>query len=82
VYLLEKSEPDADVEINEIIGVEKFKVFHYSTFIDFSFMKKECFDFFTEMAKCFPVYRVVIPWDIKRLPEVYQLIVKHSHILP
>jgi len=81
VYLLEKSEPDAKIEINEIIGIEKFKAFHYSSFIDLSFMKKERFDFFTEMAKHVPVYRVVIPWDLKRLPEVYEMIVKHSNTL-
>ena len=46
VYLLEKSEPDAAVEIIELKGIEKFKAFHYSSFIDFSFMKKERFDFF------------------------------------
>jgi len=81
LYLFEKSEPDVEVKINEIIEIEKFKAFHYSSFIDLSFMKKERFDFFTEMAKHVPVYRVVIPWDLKRLSEVYKVIVKHSNTL-
>lgn len=75
VYLLEKSEPDAAVEINELKGIEKFKAFHYSTFIDFDFMKKERFEFFTEMAKQVPVYKVKVPWDLQRLGEVYKAIV-------
>ncbi|MCO4846159.1 MAG: hypothetical protein KC427_09090 [Sulfurovum sp.] len=75
VYLLEKSEPDAPVEIHEIKGIEKFKAFHYSSFIDFSFMKQERFAFFTEMAKHVPVYKVNVPWDLDRLDEVYKAIV-------
>jgi hypothetical protein len=75
VYLLEKSEPNAEVKIVELKGIEKFKAFHYSTFIDFTFMKKERFDFFTEMAKHIPVYQVSIPWDLKKLEEVYQAII-------
>lgn len=78
VYLLEKSEPDVAVEIEELKGIEKFKAFHYSSFIDFSFMKQERFIFFTEMAKHVPVYKVKIPWDLQRLGEVYENIVNHS----
>ena len=75
VYLLEKSEADAAVEIEELKGIEKFKAFHYSSFIDFSFMKQERFAFFTEMAKHVPVYKVKVPWDLDRLDEVYKAIV-------
>lgn len=78
VYLLEKSEPDATVEIIEVKGIEKFKAFHYSSFINFSFMRQEWFEFFMEMAKYIPVYRVSVPWDIKRLDEVYKAIVENS----
>lgn len=75
VYVLEKSEPDAIVEINELKGIEKFKAFHYSSFIDFSFMKQERFDFFTQMSKHVTVYQVKVPWDLERLDEVYDKIV-------
>lgn len=75
VYVLEKDEPTAEVKIVELKGIEKFKAFHYSTFIDFSFMKQERFDFFTQMAKHIPVYQVSIPWDLKRLEEVYKAII-------
>jgi len=80
-YLLEKSDADAKVEITEVTGIEKFKAFHYSTFIDFSFMKKERFEFFTVMAKFVPVYRVTVPWDMERLNEVYEQICTHSRTL-
>jgi len=78
VYVLEKSEPDAMVEINELAGIEKFKAFHYSSFIDFAFMKQERFDFFMQMAKHIPVYQVKVPWDLERLDEVYQKIVLNN----
>ena len=69
------------VNIVELKGIEKFKAFHYSTFIDFDFMKKERFIFFTEMAKHVPVYRINVPWDLERLDEVYDAIVEHSRTI-
>lgn len=79
LYLLDKSEPDAEVEIVELKGIEKFKAFHYTPFLDFSFMKKERFDFFTEMAKHVSVYQVSIPWNLERLDEVYEAIVSNAN---
>ncbi len=79
VYLLEKSEPNAEIEIEEIKGIEKFKAFYYSSFIDFDFMKQRRFDFFTEMAKNIPAYKVKVPWDIQRLEEVYKAICRNSN---
>ncbi len=79
VFLLEKSDPDAAVKIEALKGIEKFKAFHYSTYIDLNFMKKEHFTFFMEMAKHVPVYRVTIPWDLERLDEVYGKIVKNCN---
>lgn len=78
VYVLEKSDSDAPVMINELRGIEKFKAFHYSSFIDFSFMKQERFAFFTEMAKHVPVYSITVPWNLDRLDEVYGVIVGNS----
>jgi len=39
VYLLDKSEPDTEIEISEINGIEKYKAFHHSAFINFNFRK-------------------------------------------
>jgi len=69
---------DAPVDIHSPKGVEKFKSFFYSGFIKFAFMKKERFDFFTKMAMTVPVYKVSVPWDKERLPEVYEAIVKKT----
>lgn len=81
VYLLEKSDSDARVAISEVRGIEKFKAFRYAIYVDFDFMKQERFDYFGEMSKYIPVYRVHIPWDLERLGDVYEAIVVHNRAL-
>jgi hypothetical protein len=73
--------PDAPVEISIPKGIEKFKAFFYSNFINFPFMKKERFDFFTQMSLQVPVFKVSVPWDKDRLDEVYETIVKKTQDL-
>jgi len=74
VFLLQKATPDTKVIIEEVKGIEKFKAFHQSIFIEFPFRKQERFAFFGQMAQSVPVYTITIPWDIERLDEVYQAI--------
>ena len=78
VYRLEKTAEDAPVQIEEIRGIDKFKTLHMGTFIPLSFLKDEAFEFHTSFAKTVPVYRIGIPWNRNRLPEVYEAIVKHT----
>jgi len=74
IFLLQKAEADANINIEEVKGIEKFKALHHSVFIEFPFRKEERFKFFGEMAQTVPVYTVTIPWDLKRLEEVYKTI--------
>ena len=76
VFLLEKSNADADVAITEVIGIEKYRAFHFSTFINFDFMKEKRFKALSEMANAITVYKVRVPWDLEQLPEVYIAIVE------
>ncbi|RLA69295.1 MAG: hypothetical protein DRG09_06145 [Epsilonproteobacteria bacterium] len=77
IYLLEKDDPAAKVGIEEIKGIEKFKVFYSTSFVNFDFMKRERFEFFSAMSKHISVYRVTVPWDMERLNEVYHAIIKN-----
>jgi len=77
LFELEAVAADAAVEIGALQGVSRFKAFFYSGFINFSFMKKERFDYFTKMAMQVPVYKVTVPWDLDRLDEVYNIIIMH-----
>lgn len=76
IYVLEKAAPDAKVTIDEIRGIAKFKVLHYSQFIFFDYMKKERLGFCAKMGEAVRVYRVRIPWDKARLGDVYAAIIE------
>ena len=78
VYLLEKSDADAKVVIEEVKGIAKYRAFHFSTFINFDFLKEQHFKILSTMANKIPVYKVTVPWDLKRLPEVYEKILEHT----
>jgi len=80
VYLLDKSDPDADIAMTELRGIEKYKAFHYSAFVNFNFRKEKHFKFMSAIVKQIPVYKVTVPWDMDRLPDVYDAIVRHQHI--
>ena len=76
LFLLEKSDEKAEVSLTEVKGIEKYRAFHFSTFINFDFMKAKRFKALSMMANSITVYKVTVPWDIKRLGEVYEKIVK------
>ncbi len=78
IYLLEKSGSQEAVFIEEVKGIDKFRAFHFSTFINFDFLKEYRFKTLSSMARTLPVYRVIVPWNIERLPEVYKKIITHK----
>lgn len=54
VFVLVKSDPDAEIGIVELSGVDKYKALHMSTFINMPFMKKEQFRELGDLAKRTP----------------------------
>jgi hypothetical protein len=80
IYQLEKSESNADIEIIELIGVEKFEAIYQSMFVTFENMKQERYLFATKMAKSIKVFKISIPWNKERLEEVYQAILTHNDV--
>jgi len=77
IYLLEKVNADKNVILTELKGIEKYKAFHFSTFIEFNFLKQYRFQILSEMANIIPVYKVTLPWDINRLSTVHKVISEH-----
>jgi hypothetical protein len=77
VYELERSQPDAPIEIVECSGIEKFTALRHSSEMNFPYLKSKRFIFLTRMAAEIPLYRVQIPWNLERLPEVYAEIKSH-----
>ncbi len=78
IYELERSDSKAEIAIEEMHGIEKFKSLRYSSEINLSFLKAKRFKYISRLAKTVPVYKVTVPWDMNRLHEVYDMIVKHS----
>ena len=79
VYELVRSDADAEIEITELFGIEKFKALRYSSEINFSFLKEERFAYLSRVAELVPAYKITVPWDTQRLHEVYRAIVTHEH---
>jgi hypothetical protein len=76
IYFLEQSSPNAKVETIELSGIEKFKTLHKSIFFHFSDLKEAHFFFFTHMAQHVPMYKIMVPFDKKKLSDVYRVIVQ------
>jgi len=78
VYELKKAKEDSVIVISELKGIEKFKSLRYASETNLYFQKAKRFEYLMKMAKLIYVFKVVVPWDIMRLTEVYETIVKHS----
>lgn len=77
IYQLEQTDANAVIEISELHGIEKFKSLRFSSEINLYFLKSNRFLFLTDMAEQVPVFKVLIPWDLNRLPEVHNKILLH-----
>ncbi len=81
IYELIRVSPDAPIVIYEIVGIEKFKSLRFSSEINLSFLKKERLADLGRLAAKVPVYKIEVPWDLKRLEEVYASITDHCQAL-
>lgn len=77
-YILKKAAADAMITIEELKGVEKYKAFHFSSFIELEFFKDQHFLSRSALAGAVSMYKITVPWDLERLPEVYNKIVTHN----
>ncbi len=80
-YALERAEADADVLIEEIKGFEKFDTLLPNYLYMFSFLKPQRLQYLSSMLNRIRVFRVLVPWDSKRLTEVHDAICTHSNEL-
>lgn len=78
VFELEQAKPDAKIEITELTGIEKFKSLRFSSEMNLSFLKPQRMRALSLLANTVPLFRVHVPWDLKRLSEVHESICKHS----
>jgi serine kinase of HPr protein (carbohydrate metabolism regulator) len=78
VYNLVKTNEKEEIKIEEIFGIEKFKILKYSTEIELELNCKARFEMLSKIAKKIKVYNITIPWNLDRLEEVYQAIIEHN----
>lgn len=65
----------ANIIIEEVLGIEKFRILRFSTEIDFPINSKSKFEMLSKIANNVKLYNIKVPWDMNRLEEVYQTIV-------
>ena len=81
IYNLHRVKADAPITIRALQGLEKFKAIRFSSDINVSFLKLERFNALGRLTENVPVYKVMVPWDMDRLEEVYTAIVDHCNSL-
>lgn len=81
IYTLYRAAADAPISISELQGIEKFTSLRFSSILNLSFLKSKRFRDLGRLAKGVPVYKVMVPWDMERLEEVYAAITEHCRAL-
>lgn len=77
IYILHRTESDAEIRISEIKGIEKFKALLFSSELNLSFLKSKRFEELGHFSENLPVFKIMVPWNIERLEEVYKTINHH-----
>ena len=75
IFHLIKANEKAEIEIEEVFGVEKFRVLKFCTEIELQINHKSRFEMLSKIANNIKLYNIMVPWDMNRLEEVYQTIV-------
>lgn len=81
IYILEKSEPDADITIRRLKGIEKFSRLHEGGEMNFSFFSAGYVRYLAALSGRVPVCAITVPHDLERLTQVYDAIVEYTRTL-
>jgi serine kinase of HPr protein (carbohydrate metabolism regulator) len=75
IFNLVKVSADGDIKIEEVFGLQKFRILKASTEIDLPINQKLKFETLSNIANKVKLYDIHIPWDLPRLEEVYERVV-------
>ncbi len=81
IFVLERCTKNSDILITKMVGIEKFKALRLSSDFNLYGQRKIRFEYLMQLSKIIPVYKVLVPWDLSRIGDVYDAIVMHSKIL-
>lgn len=74
IYALKAAEPDAPVRIEAVKGHRKFADLLPSHLFDLGIERERRIRYLTALLGWVPVYRVTLPWELKRLKAVHDAI--------
>ncbi|RLA76112.1 MAG: hypothetical protein DRG30_03560 [Epsilonproteobacteria bacterium] len=77
-YELKGVDGDADITIEEIKGYQKFDTLLPNYLYSFSYLRPFRLKYLSGMLNNTKVFRVEVPWSMKRLGEVYDMICEHG----
>jgi hypothetical protein len=77
-YTLEAVSSDAEILIEEINGFEKFHVLLPNYLYMFPFLMPKRLNYLSKLLNGIKVFRVRLPWDLRRVAEVYEAICEHG----
>lgn len=80
-YVLERDEPHSATCITELQGFRKFEQLAPHYLFEFDFLLERRLHWLARLADRTRVFRVRRPWNLARMPEVYEVICQHSRSL-
>ena len=78
MYLLEKAEPTATIEIALLSGVEKIIALRSAKEMNLFFPELKQLAYLSNIAKQVSLFKITVPKDLERLDEVYEVICEHN----
>ncbi len=81
IYLLEKSNPSEHIDIYPLTGIEKIMALRSAKEMNLFFPESTQLSYLSYIAQQVLLYKVSVPWDKDRLPEVYDALVTHIKTL-
>ncbi len=79
VYLLQPAPETALISFEPLQGLEKYKALQYNVDFNLPLNKARSFALIAKIARSVDVYTLHLPWDLKRLDEVYEAIHEHQY---
>jgi hypothetical protein len=78
IYVLMKVDPTEDIKFRELRGIEKFTKLRYASEMNYNYTIGQKTSYIASIANCVSTFEISVPWDMKRLEEVYESIIQHT----
>ena len=81
-YLLEPAGAGDRVQIKEIRGMKKIELLLPHCLYTLTYLQPKRMQYLADLVNAVPIFRLLLPWDLNRLPEVYERLAGHAASLP